>query len=139
MPELSLNQRTSELFALPRNPLPDALPDLLPDPLPPRQPACGLASQPTLSSGRTVSIDSIVRHRTTRMQGQALEILGHAIEYLVDSRLVQFEQESTRADGDAVRLLIGASREVFAESPTYVPLGDRIRRWLYDRVMAAAA
>ncbi len=93
---------------------------------------------PTVSP-RTVAINMPSRHRTTRLQGRALEVLGHAIEYLVDSRLVQFEQEATVADGDAVRVLIGASREVFAESPVYVPVSSRLRRWLYDKVMAAAA
>lgn len=94
---------------------------------------------PAAAARRVVAIDAVPRHEAMRQRGRALEVLGHAIEYLVDSRLAQFEQEATVGDGDAVRLLIGASRAVFADSPAYASATSRLRRWLYEKVMAAAA
>ncbi|SEB37811.1 hypothetical protein [Terriglobus roseus] len=55
----------------------------------------------------------VIRRRTTPTQGRALEILGHAVEYLADSRL--YEQIENPSDGAAIRTLMSCSRKVFAE------------------------
>lgn len=63
----------------------------------------------------------------------ALEKLGHAIEYLLDSRLVMihdFHNEPTaRADTEATRILMRLSRAVFAECAEIVPLRRRLWAW----------
>ena len=71
----------------------------------------------------------IVRRRPTPQQGQALELLGHAVEYLVDSRLHLGSGSTRPADDLAVQLLMRLNREVFAECPPIVPLGARLRQW----------
>jgi len=75
-----------------------------------------------------------VRRRGSIQQGRALETLGHAVEYLVDSRLFQVEDDNQRAEQEAVQILMRASRAVFAECPEVVSLRTRLRRWMQDRL-----
>lgn len=70
-----------------------------------------------------------VRRRGSIAQGQALETLGHAVEYLVDSALFYRESSDSRANQDAVQILMRASRAVFAECPEVLPLRQRFSRW----------
>lgn len=72
----------------------------------------------------------IIRRRPTQSQGQALEKLGHAVEYLVDSRMVLIHEPSTRADAEALDILMRASRAVFAECEEIIPVGQRLRQWV---------
>src|ERR1700677_2678264 len=62
---------------------------------------------------RTVS--RVRRRCPTMIQGRALETLGHAIEYLVDSRMHRDRGVSCPADSEAEQILMRLSREVFAE------------------------
>ena len=80
---------------------------------------------------RSGSRSSSVRRRPTPQQGRALEVLGHAVEYLVDSRLYLDSGISQPSDGLAVQLLMRLNREVFAECPQVVPISRRLRRWLH--------
>ena len=73
-----------------------------------------------------------LRRRTTPQQGRALEILGHAIEYLVDSRL--FDQWQTPADAAAVHLLMERSRAVFADCAEIVPWHQRVQQALVKKL-----
>lgn len=79
-----------------------------------------------------------VRRRPNQMQGQALEILGHAIEYLVDSRVVNIDGNRIEYNRDAVALLSKSSREIFDGCEAVVPLGDRLKSWLYGPSAKAA-
>ncbi len=69
-----------------------------------------------------------IRRRTSPQQGRALEVLGHAIEYLVDSRL--FDQWETPADAAAVHLLMERSRTVFNDCAELVPWHQRVQQAL---------
>jgi hypothetical protein len=71
-----------------------------------------------------------VRRRPDRYQGRALEALGHAIEYLVDSDLRSGAETPSKAVGDASQILMGLSRKVFTECAEVVPLSQRIQRQL---------
>ena len=70
-----------------------------------------------------------VRRRGSRQQGEALETLGHAVEYLMDSRVFLPDQAGADANREAVRLLMRASRSVFLECPEIVPAHRRVGRW----------
>jgi len=83
------------------------------------------------SSGRR---GETIRRRGSILQGRALETLGHAVEYLVDSRLFQVEDDNQRAEQEAVQILMRASRAVFAECAEVVSLRTRLRRWLQERL-----
>jgi hypothetical protein len=68
-----------------------------------------------------------VRRRPGFQQGRALEIIGHAIEYLIDSPKIDPQSE---INFSAIDILAKASRAVFEECPEVVSLGDRIRKRL---------
>ncbi len=74
-----------------------------------------------------------ILRRGTLEQGRALEVLGHAVEYLVDSRLFVLDGAVLRSDDEAVQILMRLSRAVFAECPEVVSLRRRLRMWIVDR------
>ena len=74
-----------------------------------------------------------VRRRGSREQGRALETLGHAVEYLVDSQLFSQRDTDPRSEHEAIKLLMQASRTVFCECPEVVSLRKRVGRWLSAR------
>lgn len=75
------------------------------------------------------------RRRITPTNGRALEILGHAIEYLADEYAMTALQMGTLDSGDprveAVQLLILLNREVYFSNPEYEPLHRRLARRLF--------
>jgi hypothetical protein len=79
-----------------------------------------------------------VRRRASVQQGRALEILGHSVEYLVDSRMFMIDQPSTRADAEAVQILMRLSREVFSDCAEVVPPARRLRLWINSRLSTLA-
>jgi hypothetical protein len=76
----------------------------------------------------------VVRRRPSQAQGQALERLGRAIEYLMDSRLALTDEPSTRADREALEILMRLNRSVFSECEEIVPMRQRLKTWMADRV-----
>ena len=100
-----------------------SLPRLVPAPL----------TQP-LAPRATTSPLRIVRRRPTQQQGRALETLGHAIEYLVDSRMFLVEEPRTPAEAEAVQLLSRSSREIFQSCAEIVSVSQRLRLWAVERL-----
>ncbi|MEO8736608.1 MAG: hypothetical protein ABI380_08720 [Edaphobacter sp.] len=88
-----------------------------------------------LSCDAVATKSQLIRRRPGPLQGRALEKLGHAIEYLIDSRLVLIDQPATRADTDALDILMRLSRCVFSECPEIVSVGIRLKKWMVDRVV----
>ena len=76
----------------------------------------------------------IIRRRPTQLQGQALEKLGRAIEYLMDSRMVLIDEPSTKADAEALEILMRLNRSVFSECEEIVPLRRRLKAWLLAKL-----
>lgn len=83
-------------------------------------------------TGRPTPKPEPTRRRTTPQQGRAIETLGHAIEYLVDSRL--FDQWESPADAEAVHMLMACSRSVFADCDEVCPWHQRVQRALVKRL-----
>jgi hypothetical protein len=89
-----------------------------------------------MGASATIVSRSARRRRSTRRRidpksGRALEMLGHAIEYLAD--------EYVRAGGslcaqnsqlEAVQLLMAANRVIYFACPQVESLSERLRRWL---------
>jgi hypothetical protein len=74
------------------------------------------------------------RRRITPRAGHALEILGHAIEYLTDEYVHRGGDMSPRnGQLEAVQLLMARNREVYYECPEVVTVGDRLRAMLHLR------
>jgi hypothetical protein len=64
--------------------------------------------------------------------GHALEILGHAIEYLTDEHVHEGGSFSAHDPCvEAIQLLMARNREVYFACPEMPSLGDRLRGWLH--------
>jgi len=84
----------------------------------------------SITSKRSPVLFMPERRRPTADQGRALEMLGHAIDYMVDSRMSSDETDSNPfADQDAIRLLSWCSRELYASCAEAPPVATRMRRW----------
>jgi hypothetical protein len=71
------------------------------------------------------------RRRIDREAGRALEILGHAIEYLAD----EYTHRGGAQAGDdgevrAIQLLMARNREIYLACPAVPTLRERCRNWL---------
>lgn len=86
------------------------------------------------ASNKQTSGSPVIRRRPTMQQGRALETLGHAIEYLIDSRMFLVNEPYTSADAAAVQQLSLCSREVFATCAEIVPVSTRLRLWAIERL-----
>jgi hypothetical protein len=82
----------------------------------------------SLGDSRCQTGRAFVRRRPTPAQGRSLELLGHAIEYLIDSDLNEAHSASCAPVSEASQLLMRLSREVFAECQEIVPFWERVRR-----------
>ena len=72
------------------------------------------------------------RRRISPEAGHALEILGHAIEYLADEYVNEggsFSAHDPRLK--AVQLLMARNREIYFACPEVPPISDRLRSWLH--------
>jgi hypothetical protein len=82
-------------------------------------------------AGSTSRVPSNRRRRITPDAGHALEILGHAIEYLADEFVHQGgEMSAGNSQLEAVQLLMARNREIYYECPAIVTVGDRLRALL---------
>lgn len=67
--------------------------------------------------------------------GHALEILGHAIDYLTDEYVYAGGTFSARdAQLQAIQLLMAINREIYFECPEVPSLADRCRSLLHRRL-----
>ena len=78
-----------------------------------------------------------VSRRPDRESGRALECLGHAIEYLIDSGHDQSEEGADDARLGSLAILKSASRDVFAKCPEVVPFRRRMLTWFKAAESAA--
>jgi hypothetical protein len=74
----------------------------------------------------------IKSRRITPQAGRALEILGHAIEYLTDEFV---HREGTlsanNAQLEAVQMLMAVNRQIYYDCPEAVGLSERLRTFLH--------
>ena len=80
---------------------------------------------------------SFVRRRGSLAQGRALETIGHAVEYLMDSAIFLPGRSEVESNQAAIQILMRLSRAVFEECPEVLPVRARLRRWS-QRVIARA-
>ena len=66
---------------------------------------------------------------------QALRTLGHAAEYLVNSRASSIERPVTGEDREAVRILMRQSREVFEEYAAITSQQHPVVDWIVNRAI----
>jgi hypothetical protein len=87
---------------------------------------------PVSASAPSAIGDGLKRRRRIDPQaGHALEILGHAIEYLADEFIHEggpFSANSSQLQ--AVQLLMALNRQIYFECPEVPPLSSRLRSFL---------
>ena len=87
---------------------------------------------PVLTSALPATEVRARRRRISPKAGHALEILGHAIEYLSDEYVMEgglFAAHDPRLE--AIQLLMARNREIYFDCPEVPGLGDRLRAWLH--------
>jgi hypothetical protein len=73
---------------------------------------------------------TIIRRRPSPQQGRALEILGHSIEYLVDSYIAIASSDGNKDDVEAAEILMKLNLQIFNECPEIVSVFERLRNSL---------
>jgi hypothetical protein len=70
-----------------------------------------------------------LRRRIDARAGHALEILGHAIEYLTDEHIHHGGTlDPMNPEIEAVQLLMAANRAIYFACPVVPTLGDRVKK-----------
>ncbi len=74
------------------------------------------------------------RRRISAEAGHALELLGHAIEYLTDE-YVHAGGDFSAADPriEAIQLLMALNRQIYFDCPEVPSFGERCLHWLHRR------
>jgi hypothetical protein len=87
---------------------------------------------PSLSQGReALQAGDLTIHRITRTHhGRTLLTLGHAAEYLVNSRRYSTEKIDHASNVEAIHILMELSRSVFDEFAERRTLSRRLEQWL---------
>ena len=92
---------------------------------------------PSLSQGRAASnVGDLTIHRITPTHhGRTLLTLGHAAEYLANSRRYSTKAFDWEAEVEALHILMGLSRSVFEEYAERRSLQRRFEDWLIERAV----
>ena len=105
-----------------------------------------VAKQELLETGQSGPIErrAVKRRRLiTPEAGRAIEMLGHAIEYLADEHAlgcISRRDKGERQNGCpeekhphvvAIEMLMARNREVYFSCPEVPTLGERLRAWLH--------
>ena len=92
---------------------------------------------PSLSQGRAVSsVGDLTIHRiTSTHHGRTLLTLGHAAEYLANSRRYSTEKVDQAANVEAIHILMELSRSVFDDFAERRALSRRLEQWLIGRAV----
>jgi len=74
------------------------------------------------------------RRRISPEAGHALEILGHAIEYLTDEYVHEGGSFSAHdPQVEAIQFLMARNREIYFACPEVPTFGERLRGWLHRK------
>jgi len=95
---------------------------------------------PAMASTSRQQVSSrVLRRQPSMTQGQALEKLGRAIEYLYDSQVYQKGGELMPDDVEAVQTLMRLSREIFLQCREMVPPRRGVKQWLIETFIEGTA
>jgi hypothetical protein len=93
------------------------------------------SSVPTLSPGNPASKNAdLTIHRITRTHhGRTLLTLGHAAEYLANSRRYSIQAFDNKSDDEAIHILMGLSRDVFEDFAQHPSVTRRFWNWVVEQ------
>jgi hypothetical protein len=89
----------------------------------------------SIGSPRCGDPDLTIHRRTSSHHGRALRTLGHAAEYLVNTRSTSSTRAEVEVDRQAVRILMRLSREVFEEYATLTMHNHPVTDWVMNRAV----
>jgi len=90
--------------------------------------SAGVWNRATTELSVAIAAPTARRRRIDRESGRALEILGHAIEYLADEYAFRSTSMSASdAPVKAIQMLMAVNRKIYLECPEVPSLGDRCR------------
>jgi hypothetical protein len=77
-------------------------------------------------------------HQPARLRkAPALRTLSSAVDYLIDSRMFLIDQPASRADSEAIQILMRLSRKVFEEEPAKaINTGQGLQLWISKSLAA---
>lgn len=95
------------------------------------------SSVPTLSPGNPAPKNAdLTIHRITRTHhGRTLLTLGHAAEYLANSRRYSIQAFDNKSDDEAIHVLMGLSRGVFEDFAQHPVWTRRFWNWVVERAV----
>jgi hypothetical protein len=95
------------------------------------------SSVPTLSPGNPAPKNAdLTIHRITRTHhGRTLLTLGHAAEYLANSRRYSIQAFDNKSDDEAIHILMGLSRTVFEDFAQHPARTRRFWNWVVERMV----
>jgi len=104
---------------------------------PVRIPSRKAQALPSLSQGREAfqAGDLTIHRITSTHHGRTLLTLGHAAEYLVNSRRYSTEKVDHASNVEAIHLLMELSRSVFDDFAERRALSRRFEDWLIERAV----
>jgi hypothetical protein len=94
---------------------------------------CAVVPKETPLRVHTFPAAPLVRRRLSAESGRALEMLGHAIEYLADEYAVDGEPKGPLGSADprveAIQVLKALNRAVYYSGTEVATASSRLRRW----------
>jgi hypothetical protein len=91
----------------------------------------GFLMPATVPAVRTASLSATRRRRISPEAGRALQVLGHAIEYLTDEFVQDDRAFTVKSEQlQAVQMLMALNRQVYFECPEIPTLTERCRALL---------
>jgi hypothetical protein len=95
------------------------------------------SSVPTLSPGNPApkNADLTIHRITQTHHGRTLLTLGHAAEYLANSRRYSIQAFDNKSDDEAIHILMGVSRSVFEDFAQHPAWTRRVGNWIIERVV----
>ena len=79
--------------------------------------------------------DLTIHRHTETHHGRTLRTLGHAAEYLVDSRRFSIGPYDTRAENEAVHILMRLSRDLFEEYAVLASPYHPVTDWIMSKAV----
>ena len=87
----------------------------------------GLYAAPRRTEAQSTTASDRKRRLINRQSGRALEILGHAIEYLTDEYVKAPVVSARDPQLEAIQILMAVNRQVYCECPFVPTIGERLR------------
>jgi hypothetical protein len=76
------------------------------------------------------AIAPVIRRRSSPEQGLAIQILGNAVDHLLNSRMFLIDEPPSQADADAIHILMRLKRAVFSECEQVTATNRSLREWM---------